>query len=197
MKKHISDRIYLAIFLVLDLIFLGAAYRYYVSLNDLTLQSLLRSQRHASSKTPDAQAESILDEIERQAKTGTWEKFEAARAERAAEIARSGNRLSPGVALYFYPETLPPHSFERDFANSELKPGLSELRTAYDTRNSSGAKVALEKLESRVSTYELGASEDSSEMSPEALVFLRTYRSLVTKPEPELNLRRPSSQRRR
>lgn len=112
---------------------------------------------------------------ERSAQTGSMEEFERARVEQAAHLLQGGYRPGSSAALYFYPETLPVYSLEREFSNQTLRPGIDALRSAFENRQPASTREAYTVLESRVLSYEGGASARPDLLSPEGRAFLKAY----------------------
>lgn len=132
-----------------------------------------------NARMPQKAQSEALEDLEKAAKlaaqTRDLDLFEKARVEQSVHFLQGGLRPTAGAALYFYPETLPPYSLERDFAFHELKPGIERLRTAFLAREPASAQTAYRILETRVVNYEGGSAARFEELSPEARTFLRAY----------------------
>jgi hypothetical protein len=177
-----GDRIFIIIFIIFDIFLAMLAKNYFQSLNELTSQPNL--------STPLAEEIQGIQELSKIAQKGSWDDFERARSEKVAYYLQSNIRPSSGNALYFYPETLPIKSFEKQFVDEELQPGIEALKKAYHTRQEDEASSAYRRLKSRVQNYELGANTDQEGLSEEAKNFLKLYRefTVITKKlhEPQL-----------
>lgn len=145
-------------------------------------------QRHLALEVEPAQLASsrqqdqALEDIAEAARTGSWKNLDQVRARHSEYYKRTGLSPSRGVALYFFPETLPKHSLERSFATGELSPALQALRQAHDASDPVDATQAYGVLKSRVENYELGAITSPAEEQPsesllsdEAMLFLDIY----------------------
>jgi hypothetical protein len=157
-------------FSVLDLILIFLARNYINSLNDLASRSI-------AAISPEKDQQVIHDLVE-QANLGNWEIFEKTRLEQTSSYLQSQLKPTSSLAVYFFPETLPPQSFERDFAVQELQPGIAALKKASQAKSKNETFVAYRRLKSRVENYELGNSSDPSQLSEEAKTFLKMYQTL-------------------
>lgn len=162
-----GDRIFILIFILFDLFLIIVARRYFQSLVDLTSQTTI--------KNPTEQERQAIQELETLATTRSWKTLEDARFEQASHYLQLNLKPSPGNALYFYPETLPDKSLEKEFAYGQLKPGIEGLRKAYQNKKEQEASQAYRKLKSRVENYELGISANPDDLSDEAKRFLKLY----------------------
>jgi hypothetical protein len=170
-NQFLTDRVLVFIFSIIDLGLIIFARHYVQSLNELAARSIASSSSQAD--------QDIIDELEKNAIAGSWEAFEKIRIEKTAYYLQSHLKPTPGHALYFFPETLSPQSFENDFAIQELKPGIEALRKAHENKRKSDADLAYRRLKSRVENYELGTSFDPAQLSNEAQQFLRLYYELT------------------
>ncbi|MGZ3689292.1 MAG: hypothetical protein ACXWP5_15835 [Bdellovibrionota bacterium] len=166
-RGGVSFRVLLLLFFAVDAVLAIGAHHYLHSLNDLAVSSI----GHA----PISQELLAVREVERVAQAGSWDAMEKARAEQALFFVKSEKTPSRGVALYFFPETLPEKSLEREFAFEELQPALTELRRAYEKRELPKSKQAYRTLRERVLNYEQGSSDEPTSVSEEARSFLATY----------------------
>jgi hypothetical protein len=167
----LTDRILLVIFSVLDLILAFTARHYLNSINDTATRMVARA-------TPAAEDDTLRD-LEQQAQNGQWEDFEKRRTERVTNYLQSSQAPSSSIALYFFPETLPDASLEKDFAIHELKPKIEALKKAYQHHDKKEIELAYNQLKSRVENYELGTSTDPEQMSTEAKKFLNLYQEFI------------------
>ncbi len=161
----------LAAFIAIDIALLMLATKYYTSSNSTKI-----SEFKTVSASEEVQAAQDLELV---AKSGSWEKLENIRSKKTRIFLESQTRPSRGIALYFFPDTLDERSLEKEFADHELKPGIEALRYAYESRSQDAVNHAYETLESRVENYELSATDDTTALSPEAELFLKTYRNFT------------------
>jgi len=179
-QRSLGDWVLIGILVLFDIGLVFLARNYFHALNEITAQALLNRPKEAE----------ILgvQELVQLARRGSWENFEKARNEEVAYYLQAKLNPSPGNALYFFPETLPPQSLEKEFAMNELRPSLTALKDAYLKRKEKDARKAFKLLESRVQNYELGASTEPTDLSQEAKTFLKLYHEFTS-----FNLRNPSS----
>ena len=121
------------------------------------------------------QEKKALVSLQKLALAGSLENFEKVRAEEAAHFLSTNTRPTPGSSLYFFPETLPARSFEKEFALGELKPGIDELRQAHKQQRVKEAELAFTRLKTRVENYELGITSNPNDLSEDAKKFLKLY----------------------
>lgn len=140
------------------------------------IQKIAFELRVSIPATQQAEALTALEQAaERSARSGSMEEFDRARVEQAAHLLQGGYKPGSSAALYFYPETLPVYSLEREFSLQTLRPGIDALRSAYQKREPASTRSAYTVLESRVLSYEGGAGARPELLSPEAQSFLRAY----------------------
>lgn len=169
-SKLLTDRFLVLFFSIFDLALIFLAKNYVNSLNDLTSRSI-------ASISPDRDQQ-VLQDLEKIAQQGNWEDFDKTRVEQASSYLQSHLNPNSGLAVYFFPETLPIQSFERDFAVQELQPGIAALKKACQNKSKSETSLAYRRLKTRVENYELGNSTDPSQLSEEAKLFLKMYQTL-------------------
>jgi hypothetical protein len=170
-KRKLGDWLTIGSIVAFDILLVIMARGYFQSLNDATSQA-------TSTRSP-ASEKAAIEDLKIIAARGSWDEVENARKEGVVNYMQSNMKPSPGNALYFYPETLPGESLEKDFAMHELKPSLNALKEAYIHKKPKDAGIAFQLLESRVENYELGASSDESELSYEARDFLNLYQEFA------------------
>jgi hypothetical protein len=174
MRKHLNlkflwkgDRPVVVFLIVLDAFLLVLAQNYYSSVNDLSTSTIFRR--------PASQVDFKVEVFQKLASQGSWSAFENARREELARYLQTHTRPKPGNALYFFPETLPEKSFEKNFAVQILQPSLSSLKKACDEKSPTGIHSAFQSLRSRVINFELGAASNVEDLSDEAKDFLGLY----------------------
>jgi hypothetical protein len=172
-RRIFGDRFFVFIFVVVDLVLIFAAKRNIHNLN------VLASRVIASNSVADE--DYVLQELQKHAQSGAWEEFEKVRLEKVSGYLHSNVKPGAGHAVYFFPETLSPQSFERSFAVFELQPGIEALKKAvraHENPTDKNVSKAYRQLKSRVENYELGKGTDPSQLSEEATQFLHLYRDL-------------------
>jgi hypothetical protein len=167
-----TEWILLIAFVLVDIALLSFARKFYTEGDGVKI-----SEFKVVAPSEEMQAAVAMEKI---ARSGSWEKLERYRVRQTQLYMDTATRPSRGIALYFFPDTLDERSLERFFAEYELKPGIEALRYAYESRSQDAVNHAWETLESRVENYELSANDDTMIMSPEADLFLKTYKNFTT-----------------
>lgn len=166
-----GDRRWLTFVIMLNVMLLFWARNQMQTVNELSIHMISRSPA-------GVEKNEIFDEtseLNRLAKKGAWEEFEKARMESVAHFLETHTRPTSGEALYFFPETLPDQSLEKEFALQRLKPKIEALRKARKKREKTEISRAYQKLKSGVMNYELGAHASPEDLSEEAKRFLNLY----------------------
>jgi|GEM_PF-4935474 len=118
----------------------------------------------------------LLDEIERASASRSWSDVESARKAALKRLRAKNQAPGRGLRFYFFPEMLGDQSLESDISQEEIRPALESLRAAETAPERTSA---LNTLRSRVENYELGATTDEVQLSPEASRFLWVYEKLI------------------
>jgi hypothetical protein len=163
--------ILLVAFVMVDVALLTFARKFYSDSDGIKI-----SEFKPVTVSEEFRAAKVMEKI---AQSGSWQKLEQYRTRQTQLYLDSQTRPSRGIALYFFPEILDERSLEREFADHELKPGIEALRYAYESRSQDAVNHAFESLESRVENYELSANDDTMLLSPEADLFLKTYKNFT------------------
>jgi hypothetical protein len=166
----LGDRILILLFAILDIVLIFFAQQHFRTLKTLTSDPAFLK--------PAVAEKMSIEELKKLADQKSWEVLENVRAGKSYSYLESNARPSPNAALYFYPETLPDSSFEREFALRELQSALNDLKRFSQAHERASAEVAYHQLESRVRNYELGGSSART-ISPEAVIYLAMYRNLL------------------
>lgn len=186
-----TDRNVVLFFAVVDLLLILVARSYFNSLNSLAVRNIANS-------SVEREDEAIA-ELEKVAKQGSWENFEKVRSEGATYYLQSHSRPSLDRALYFYPETLPDESFEREFVERDLKPGVNDLKQAYQSKKPLETRGAFQRLKARVENYERGAHAEPGSLSEDGKRFLKLYEELTRlvgdHPSPQIPIDLPRKNR--
>lgn len=167
----LGDRVLILIFALADIVLIFFAHRHFQALRHLT--------NDPAFVKPAIAEKMNIEELKKLADQKSWDVLENVRAGKSYSYLESNARPSPNAALYFYPETLPDNSFEREFALRELQGALNDLKKFSQKNERTQAELAYHQLESRVRNYELGGSSNSLTISPEAVVYLAIYRNLL------------------
>ena len=166
-----GDRLLILGFALLDVLLIYFAHQHFKALKTITSDPAFLK--------PAVAERLSIEELKKLAEQKSWDVLENVRAGKAYSYLESNARPSPNAALYFFPETLPDNSFEREFALKELSTLLHELKKHSMAKETSQAEQAYQQLESRVKNYELGGTASHAQISAEAVVYLSIYRHLL------------------
>ncbi|MBI2711372.1 MAG: hypothetical protein HYX41_00720 [Bdellovibrio sp.] len=167
----LGDRILIFVFAVFDVVLIYFAHQHFQTLKTLTSDPAFLK--------PAVAEKMNIEEMKKLAEQKSWDVLENVRASKAYSYLESNTRPSPNAALYFYPETLPDNSFEREFALKELQSALSDLKKHARAKELSRAELAYQQLESRIRNYEIGGASENIKISAEAVTYLAIYRHLI------------------